>query len=818
MTRRAAWRVVRAAPAIVALLSLPPLAHGQRGCPRLTAAESARRWPAPLDRELTISLRDVPLPTALERVAAAAHVRLSYSGDLLPPGRRACLDAEGVPLGDVLSAALHGSGLSPVAAGSALVVITPARAADAERAPSQASTAQQLDRVVVTGSAVGASQRALPIALDVIGGAQLERRGAGSVARALDDAVPGLWTWAQPPSSLLARYGSIRGASSFDASYPKIYIDGVQVANPLLLTTLLPEAVDRVEVIRGPQGAALYGADAISGVLNIVTRQRGAPDGGTLIHLRSGAGITESDFASRPALAQEHTLTLRAGAAARSLDVAVAGSGTGSLAPGIFARQATASGAARAVRAGSTLTGTFRVVAARAGTGTSPLLPDAGAGGEAAGGGDQRMVAYTMGATALAVRGTRWTHAAVVGVDGYRLAGVADDHPLLPLVSGGRAQLADGGADRGSVRLSSVGRIADGARGTATVTLALEHSTLRERIEPDGGGDADAIPSELQWRNNTGLAIQANASLHDALFLAGGLRLERDVSLRDADNLAVLPMVGASWVRERGGVTVKVRAAYGKGIRTARTSARLAMVAGLRAPIEGPNLAPEQQTGVEGGVDLYVGRAVTLHATRFDQLASGLIQRVGYDVAQGGDEEAPQLALRLENVGEIRNRGWELQAGYDAGPVAISTALSLVESRVRRLAEQYTGDLRPGDRMFAVPTHTATVTAEWNGGAWSALGTVTRATDWMGYDRVALAHAFADSGSDPAAFTGAALRGFWREYDGITHARLAISRTLHPGFAAWLSVDNLLDRQRGEPDNGALLPGRTTQVGVRADF
>ena len=29
--------------------------------------------------------------------------------------------------------------------------------------------------------------------------------------------------------------------------------------------------MSRIEVIRGPQGAALYGADAISGVMNIVT-------------------------------------------------------------------------------------------------------------------------------------------------------------------------------------------------------------------------------------------------------------------------------------------------------------------------------------------------------------------------------------------------------------------------------------------------------------------------------------------------------------------------------------------------------------------
>ena len=80
--------------------------------------------------------------------------------------------------------------------------------------------------------------------------------------------------------SLLARYGSIRGASSFGVSYPKVYVDGIEVANSLLVTHLDPDAISKIEVIRGPQGAALYGANAISGVMNIVTRQEGTPDGG----------------------------------------------------------------------------------------------------------------------------------------------------------------------------------------------------------------------------------------------------------------------------------------------------------------------------------------------------------------------------------------------------------------------------------------------------------------------------------------------------------------------------------------------------------
>ena len=133
-----------------------------------------------------------------------------------------------------------------------------------------------LDRVVVTGNAIEAPARQLTVAMNVVTGAQLSRYAEGNLAQALSDAVPGLWVWQSAPTSLLAHYGSIRGTSSFGASYPKIYVDGIELANPLLVTQFTPETVDRIEIIRGPQGAAMYGTDAISGVINIVTRHDGS--------------------------------------------------------------------------------------------------------------------------------------------------------------------------------------------------------------------------------------------------------------------------------------------------------------------------------------------------------------------------------------------------------------------------------------------------------------------------------------------------------------------------------------------------------------
>lgn len=76
---------------------------------------------------------------------------------------------------------------------------------------------------------------------------------------------------------------SIRGAS---ANQVQVLIDGVRVKSPTLgqaeLADISPDLIERIEVVRGPQ-STLYGADAIGGVVNIITKKgRGTPFSATV--------------------------------------------------------------------------------------------------------------------------------------------------------------------------------------------------------------------------------------------------------------------------------------------------------------------------------------------------------------------------------------------------------------------------------------------------------------------------------------------------------------------------------------------------------
>jgi iron complex outermembrane receptor protein len=135
---------------------------------------------------------------------------------------------------------------------------------------------------------------------------------------------------------------------------------------------------------------------------------------------------------------------------------------------------------------------------------------------------------------------------------------------------------------------------------------------------------------------------------------------------------------------------------------------------------------------------------------------------------------------------------------------------------VQQLAARYTGDLREGDRMLGVPRVTTSADVRWNARRWSVTVGAARASDWIEYDRVELARAYANFDGDFVRLAGAELRGYWRKYDGVTRLRAGVTRELWASTTLTLTGENLLDVQRGEPDNVTIVPGRTVLLGLRA--
>ncbi len=150
--------------------------------------------------------------------------------------------------------------------GSAAAAMTIAGAAHAEpEVQILPDTVVSANRVEVPSSEVGS-------AVTVITGKEMEDRQIRILADALRD-VPGVSVNRTGPRGLFTQI-RIRGN---EGNHTKVFIDGVEANDPsgdfeFDFANLLAADIERVEIIRGPQ-SAIWGSDAIGGVINVITKR-----------------------------------------------------------------------------------------------------------------------------------------------------------------------------------------------------------------------------------------------------------------------------------------------------------------------------------------------------------------------------------------------------------------------------------------------------------------------------------------------------------------------------------------------------------------
>ena len=818
---RSAWRATLVVLAAAAWLGA--WQHAEAQDVRLVSADSGAPRARPgdvLSRRIYIKLVDVPLEVALRDVARKCDLRLSYSSDIVPVSRRVSVTSDGASVGEVLHELLRETGVVPVVTPSGYVVlvrgVAPYEAVTLNAgvggglnthlvAPS--GLPQLMDRVLVMGTpASGAPERELASAVTVVTASHVAAYGAPSMQDLLRTSIPGVVLWDIGLSGPFAHLGSIRGSSSFTANYFKTYVDGVELASPYMLFAIDPYSVERIEVIRGPQGSALYGSDAISGVIQVVTRRgstsaRWRPQFDAMI----SGGWLESRFVDGVSGTQRHSAMLSTGGGLTSLGLGGTYAEAGSVAPGNSSGTRGVYGGFRHVAGPLRAEGTLRYADIRFTAPENPLFRGRVlANSVRPSVGDQRIENETYGLTLDHQAARIWRQTLVVGID--RNSGAIPQQREPATVADALLGATEERASKSSVRYSSMLRLVDRGNTGGTITLGAEHWNLgRERLAPRSelsvGGEGTAALYRDDVRN-TGYFGQLKLDFSRAFFVTAGLRGERNSTFGEDYGTAWSPMVGAVLTRDGGSSTTKFRVAYGKGIRPPAPSARKDIATVNFRQIANPLLEPETQAGIEGGVELYTGDRASLSLTGYLQSANGLIQEVIVN---------RQTTIQYQNVGRISNSGVEIEGSARRGPVRGVLHFALTDSRVRALSQTYSGDLAVGDRVPEVPGSSglASVTID-VGRAEVALGTTFIGT-WTGYDWPAFLAATSDS-------TGAAapeLRDYRRTYPSVLKPFLSISSGFHRGIEGFARIDNLTNTQRSERDNLQISAGRTVTLGLR---
>lgn len=176
-----------------------------------------------------------------------------------------------------MHAAIHFQRLGVLAASVAGIFLSaPARAGEPDEA--------RLAETFVTAARHAQAVDTVNATVQVVGREEIRRHAGRSLSEVLQDAH-GVYVKDSGSSSSI----SLRG---FDASQTLVLVDGLKRTEKYggsNLNNIQLEDIERIEIVRGPM-SALYGADALGGVVNVITRKaQGKPEFG----LRATYGGTD---------------------------------------------------------------------------------------------------------------------------------------------------------------------------------------------------------------------------------------------------------------------------------------------------------------------------------------------------------------------------------------------------------------------------------------------------------------------------------------------------------------------------------------------
>ncbi|WP_434479478.1 hypothetical protein [Gemmatimonas sp.] len=665
----------------------------------------------------------VPLVQALQDIAVRAGWRVSFSSEALPDTRVSvwCEPFDGLAAVRVV---LAGTGLRAVLRDGLLIVAPPAdgrRQGDGEewarlqQLPMQHIEAQRTaSSSLLTTVATGAGAAVTMVEAD-----GSLTRGALSVGEVLRGQLPGLAAWDRGAGAL--RIASVRGRGADGGAGVKVFIDGIEAADPTSVLALDMRSIARLQWLPGAAGASVYGTDALDGVLAISTRaeSRGDDSAPSLASLRLGAAGSRW---------KQGSLWSIDGAASRrwARTVGERDDGTGNGGPGL--------------RLASGVTGSFEQQEVPV-----SITPIRVAGVAWSASVDAKRWRAQLNVRAAAGRqflafepipaapnsNSRSGPASAPALDEER---VRDGHVGVSLQWGGsRAmhalQLAMSYSDReaGSVaqRRSMLDSIRVAWRGPVQRSTARYRSEVPlvgkalslslagdaghlARTAPDSSGTANALGDSSVAQSLVGGSAILQAT-HSRLRWSLGVRREWNSAVGRDIRWFWLPSAGAQFdMPALGALAARLRVAYGSSARAPAPSMSAARSTSRFLQRANPTLPGERQRATEVGVNGVFGSAATLDITAYRQRTEGFTQLVTTgraDTVDGGPRREFQYrvlgtveAHGLEFSGTLRTRWGE---GRGSG--------TLLRSRVVTLTSEYSGVLSVGAEPLEAPQRNGAV-------------------------------------------------------------------------------------------------------------
>ena len=533
-----------------------------------------------------------------------------------------------------------------------------------------------LPDIVVSAAQIPLRPDAVSATMTVLSGAELRASGVQLVQDAL--------RWV--PGAQVLQTGSFGGVTSLflrggESDYVKVLVDGVPVndaGGSFDFATLTLDGVDRLEIIRGP-ASVTHGSDAVTGVVNIITRSGG--DRSATISARGGT------FGSRGTSA-----AMRGGSS--KLGWGVAGSLEGT--DGIYAFNNDWTNTALAVRldarpdaaSAAWITGRYGRNTYHFPTDGSGIASDSnqfsrGRALQLGAGASRQLGASTEGALSVAFSDAN-----------YRFHDVSDG---LSDTSGfAFASERANASQRWSADARGTWRPLAGAALTGGVAFERESGSREGTYHSNFGGGmvVDEDPPLDARRTTLAGYVEALMDLPGGVAGTAGLRLDNN----SAFGTFVTWRGGASWKVLPG---TRVRASAGTAFKAPTFAENFA-----NSPFEvgDSTLTPEQSAGWEVGAEqVLAGGRATIGVVWFDQYFS---QQIQYAFQAPG-------APTYFNLGKATARGLEAQAAIHPMPEwTLGASYALLASEVTDTGGAASPGFSQGDPLIRRPRHSARI---WTG-------------------------------------------------------------------------------------------------------
>jgi outer membrane receptor protein involved in Fe transport len=683
---------------------------------------------------------------------------------------------------------------------------------------SLARSVQSLDELVtVTPGGMQTQLKAVPTAISIVSSEQIQAQRPltfNEVFRQLVPSAVGFHSPIQPASTAF----SLRGASTLSTTgQVKILVDGIEAANAGI-TPIDPESIERVEVIRGPQAATVFGPNAASGVVQVFTK-RGGTTPETEVQLRAEAGVQQTPYAGfRSVGRQSVAAVVRGGGNQANYNLGASywrmpdwlpdGELSGQSTPSVFGGLRYSEGILSV-----DLSGRYHV--SNTGLAVNPELLEAGfVPASRPRYTPQKFTNETFGIRAQLNPSPWWTNQVSVGVDRSVFESI-QERRRLTTPADTLLLVLENTTDKVTLSYNSSLRWSPSRQTSATITAGFDYL----RLPASQALTTQALTTEGTIRlapggvftvsrtvvTNAGFFTQVELGIAERLFLTAGLRMDENSTFGDELGAPLSPRAGVAYNGGFGATLLKARASYGRAIRSASPGQAFGNVLPAQITLANPFLAPEQQRGWDAGIDAWFGNAASLSFSVFDQTAYDLISFV-----QTATQPVP--TFQWQNVGRINNWGIELEGGVVLTPrFRVSGQYSLVQSRIEDLGPNFTGSERVGDRPLGIPKHTAGGAIQFTPRTGTTLAAgVTHVGQFPQLDQVALLRCL--GGTGPCQPTP---RDYIVEFDGFTKFNATVTQQLDQRITAFLSIDNLTNNLAFEGSNGLAVAGRLSTLGIQ---